>query len=99
MTVKFISREDTERIVDSLSSDFFELTNVEKEFKKKGIKIIRKNMNINELINRLELLRKEHGELEVTVNGDELADVDFDCNENTINIEGVNGIFFNPDYD
>lgn len=33
MTVKFISREYTERIVDSLSSDFFELTNVEKEFK------------------------------------------------------------------
>lgn len=56
-------------------------------------------MNINELINRLELLRKEHGEIEVRVNGDELADVDFDCNENTINIEGVNGIFFNPDYD
>lgn len=37
-------------------------------------------MNINELINRLELLRKEHGEIEVRVNGDELADVDFDCN-------------------
>lgn len=37
MTVKFISREDTERIVDSLSSDFFELTNVEKEFKKKEL--------------------------------------------------------------
>ena len=56
-------------------------------------------MNISELINRLELLRKEHGELEVTVNGDELSDADFDCNKNTINIEGVNGIFFNPDYD
>ena len=58
-----------------------------------------KNMNISELINRLEFLRKEHGELEVTVNGDELSDADFDCNKNTINIEGVNGIFFNPDYD
>lgn len=55
-------------------------------------------MNISELINRLELLRKEHGELEVTVNGDELCDADFDCNRNTIDIEGVNGIFFNPDY-
>ena len=28
-------------------------------------------MNINELIKRLELLRKEHGEVEVTVNDDE----------------------------
>lgn len=56
-----------------------------------------KNMDINELINRLEFLRKEHGELEVTVNGDELADVNFDCNKNTIDIEGVNGIFINPD--
>lgn len=54
-------------------------------------------MNINKLINRLELLRKEHGELEVTVNGDELADVNFDCNKNTVDIEGVNGIFNNPD--
>ena len=55
-------------------------------------------MNISELINRLELLRKEHGELEVTVNGDEFSDADFDCNKNTIDFEGVNGIFFNPDY-
>lgn len=54
-------------------------------------------MNIKELINRLELLRKEYGELEVTVNGDELADVNFDCNKNTVDIEGVNGIFNNPD--
>lgn len=55
-------------------------------------------MNISELINRLELLRKEHGEVEVTVNDDEIVDVDFDCNRNTIDIEGVNGIFVNPDY-
>lgn len=54
-------------------------------------------MNINELINRLELLRKEHGELEITVNGDELVDVDFDCNENTIDIEGDNGILIDLD--
>jgi hypothetical protein len=27
-----------------------------------------------------------------------LSDADFDCNKNTIDIEGVNGIFFNPDY-
>lgn len=54
-------------------------------------------MKTSELINRLELLRKEHGELEVTVNGDELYDVDFDCNRNIIDIEGVNGIFVNPD--
>mgnify|MGYP007049969241 CR=1 FL=1 len=54
-------------------------------------------MNINELINRLEFLRKEHGEIEVTVNGDELCEVDFDNNKNIVNIEGVNGIFNNPD--
>lgn len=41
MAVKFISKEETERIVDSLPSDFFELSNIEKEFKGKGIKIIR----------------------------------------------------------
>ena len=56
-----------------------------------------KNMNINELINRLELLRKEHGELEVTVNDDMIADVYFDSDKNTVDIEGVNGIFNNPD--
>lgn len=54
-------------------------------------------MNTSELINRLELLRKEHGELEVTVNDDEISDVYFDSDKNTIDIEGVNGIFVNPD--
>lgn len=56
-----------------------------------------KNMNINELINRLELLRKEHGELEVTVNDDEISDAYFDSDKNTVDIEGVNGVFNNPD--
>lgn len=56
-----------------------------------------KNMNINELINRLELLRKEHGELEVTVNDDEISDVCFYSYKNAIDIEGVNGRDLNPD--
>ena len=56
-----------------------------------------KNMNINELINRLELLRKEHGELEVTVNDDEIVDVCFYSYNNAIDIEGVNGRDLNPD--
>lgn len=54
-------------------------------------------MNINELINRLELLRKEHGELEVTVNDDEISDVCFYSYKNAIDIEGVNGRDLNPD--
>ena len=54
-------------------------------------------MNINELINRLELLRKEHGEVEVTVNDDEIADVCFYNYKNGIDIEGVNGRYLNPD--
>ena len=54
-------------------------------------------MNISELINRLELLCKEHGELKVTVNDDEIFDADFDSDKNSIDIEGVNGIFVNPD--
>lgn len=56
-----------------------------------------KNMNINELINRLELLCKEHGELEVTVNDDEILDVCFYSYKNAIDIEGVNGRDLNPD--
>lgn len=56
-----------------------------------------KNMNISELISRLELLRKEHGEVEVTVNGDEIVDVDFYSYKNAIDIEGVNGRDLNPD--
>lgn len=54
-------------------------------------------MNINELINRLEFLRKEHGEIEVTVNDDEISATYFDSDKNIVNIEGVNGIFNNPD--
>lgn len=54
-------------------------------------------MNISELINRLELLRKEHGEVEVTVNDDEIVDVDFYSYKNAIDIEGVNGRDLNPD--
>ncbi len=54
-------------------------------------------MNISELINRLELLRKEHGELEVTVNDDEIVDVCFYSYKNAIDIEGVNGRDLNPD--
>lgn len=54
-------------------------------------------MNISELINRLELLRKEHGEVEVTVNDDEIVDVDFYNYKNAIDIEGVNGRDLNPD--
>lgn len=54
-------------------------------------------MNINKLINRLELLRKEHGELKVTVNDDEISGAYFDSDKNTVDIEGVNGIFNNPD--
>lgn len=54
-------------------------------------------MNISELINRLELLRKEHGEVEATVNDDEIVDVDFYSYKNAIDIEGVNGRDLNPD--
>ena len=54
-------------------------------------------MNINELINRLELLRKDYGELKVTVNDDEIDGAYFDSDKNTIDIEGVNGVFNNPD--
>ena len=54
-------------------------------------------MNINELINRLELLRKDYGEIGVTVNGDEISDAYFDSDKNTVDIEGVNGVFNNPD--
>ena len=54
-------------------------------------------MNVTELINRLELLRKEHGEVEVTVNEDEILDVDFYDYQNAIDIMGVNGKDLNPD--
>lgn len=54
-------------------------------------------MNINELINRLKLIYKEHRELKVTVNGDEILDAYFDSDKNTVDIEGVNGIFNNLD--
>lgn len=54
-------------------------------------------MNVTELINRLELLRKEHGEVEVTVNEDEILDVDFYYYQNAIDIIGVNGRDLNPD--
>ena len=56
-----------------------------------------KNMNVTELINRLELLRKEHGEVEVTVNEDEIIDVDFYDYQNSIDIEGLYGRDLNPD--
>lgn len=54
-------------------------------------------MNISEVINCFELLRKDHGEVEVTVNDDEIVDVDFYSYNNTIDIEGVNGRDINPD--
>lgn len=54
-------------------------------------------MNISELINRLELLRKEHGEVEETVNDDEIIDVDFYSYKNAIDIEGLYGRDLNPD--